>query len=110
MFCWAVLFRSCGSARAEAIQPRALLAGIVTVMCDTQKFSKAIECWLQSNVNDVVRLIVRLLWGTKVGCCAGGADAFVTHLVSWHRPFGVGPLSPWQSDSVDCDDEGGSRR
>ncbi len=32
-----------------------------------QQLSDAMKCWLQSNVKDVVRLIARLLWGTKVG-------------------------------------------
>ena len=35
---------------------------------------------VQSNVKDVVRLIARLLWGTKVGSW-GLDNVFVTHLV-----------------------------
>jgi hypothetical protein len=62
-----VLSRCCDSARAEAIQSRALFAGIVIVV-RLQQQSDAMECWLQSNVKDVVRLIARLLWGTKVEC------------------------------------------
>jgi Ran GTPase-activating protein (RanGAP) involved in mRNA processing and transport len=61
-----VLSRCCGSARAEAIQPRALFAGIVSEE-RLHQLTNTIECWLQSNVKDVVRLIARLLWGTKVG-------------------------------------------
>ncbi len=61
-----MLSRCCDSARAEAIQSRALFAGIVSVVCLEQP-SDAIECWLQFNMKDVVRLIARLLWGTKVG-------------------------------------------
>ncbi len=60
-----MLSRCCGSARAEAIQPRAVYAGIVSVVRLQQLFD-AVGCWLQSNVKDVVRLIARLLWGTKV--------------------------------------------
>ncbi len=44
-----------------------------------QKFSEAIECWLQSNVKDVGRLIARLLWGTKVGSRAWGRNFLVAY-------------------------------
>ncbi len=44
-----------------------------------QKFSEAIECWLQSNVKDVVRLIARLLWGTKVGSWAWRRNVLVAY-------------------------------
>ncbi len=61
-----MLSRCGSSARAEAIQSRALFAGIAIVV-RLQQLSDAMECWLQSNVKDVARLIARLLWGTKVG-------------------------------------------
>jgi hypothetical protein len=48
------------------------------------------ECWLQSTVKDVVRLIARLLWGTKMGRWIGWRNVFVTHLVCGTDPFGVG--------------------
>ncbi len=54
-----------------------------------QQLSYAIECWLQSNVKDVVRLIARLLWGTKVRSWAGGVSLPFTRFVDT-GPFGVG--------------------
>ncbi len=97
-----VLSRCCGSARAEAIQLRALFAGIVSVE-RLQQLSNTIECWLQSNVKDVVRLIARLVWGTKVGELSWRHIVLITHLVFCHRSIrrGTGPSSRRQSDSVD---------
>jgi hypothetical protein len=60
------------------MQPCALFAGNVRVV-RLQNYYEAIECWLQSNVKDVVRLIARLLWGTKVGSWAGGATFLVAY-------------------------------
>ncbi len=60
-----MLSRCCGSARGDAIQSRALFAGNAGLV-PLQQLSDAIG-WLQSNAKDVVRLIARLLWGTKVG-------------------------------------------
>ncbi len=37
---------------------------------------------VQSNVKDVVRLIARLLWGTKVGCWAGGVTCLSLGLLA----------------------------
>jgi hypothetical protein len=76
-----------------------------------QQLSDAMECWLQSNVKDVVRLIARLLWGTKVGGWAGGVSCLSpTGSLSqahsaWDRA--VEPMAKRQRgpDSVD---EGGS--
>ncbi len=44
------------------------------------------QCWLQSNVKDVVRLIARLLWGTKVGVEVEAQTHLSLYLVRWHRP------------------------
>ncbi len=79
----------CGSARAEAIQPRALFAGIVRVV-RLQQLSDAIECWVQSNVKDVVRLIARLLWGTNVGRWSGGVTRWSLTWFVGTDPFVVG--------------------
>jgi hypothetical protein len=84
MFLHSALSRCCGSARAEAIQLRALFAGIVSVE-RLQQLSDAIECWLQSNVKDVVRLIARLLWCTNVESWGWGCIVLITHLVCCHR-------------------------
>jgi hypothetical protein len=45
---------------------RAPCLQVLYVLVRLQQLSDTIECWLQSNVKDVVRLIARLLWGTKV--------------------------------------------
>jgi hypothetical protein len=47
---------------------------------------------LQSNVKDVVRLIARLLWGTKVCLCLFVACLllYFAFLRSWTGPRGVG--------------------
>ncbi len=93
-----VLSRCSGSAWHEAIQPRALFAGIVSVVC----LQHAIDSWLQSNVKDVVRLIARMLWGTKVGKSGRRCNAFVTHSIRWHRSIqrGTGPSIRQRSDAV----------
>ncbi len=74
-----------------------------------QQLSDTIGCWLQSNVKDVVRLIARLLWGTKVELGwrrnAVGLTRFSlaqAHL-AWDRT--VGPTAKRQR-GADSDDEG----
>jgi hypothetical protein len=86
--CCCIVLSCCGgSARAEAIQPRALFAGIVSV----ERLQQLSDCWLQSNVKDVVRLIARLLWGTKVGeLGVGGVPRFSLTWFVGTDPFGVG--------------------
>jgi Ran GTPase-activating protein (RanGAP) involved in mRNA processing and transport len=88
-FARTVLSCCCGSPRAEAIQPRALFAGIVSVV-HLQQLSDTMECWSQSNVKDVVRLIARLLWGTKVGSWAGGVTRSPLTWFVVTGPFSVG--------------------
>ncbi len=42
-----------------------------------QQASDANQCCMQSNAKDVVRLIARLLWGTKVSCLYEGVVLLV---------------------------------
>jgi hypothetical protein len=74
-----------------------------------QKFSEAIECWLQSNVKDVVRLIARLLWGTKVWELSWWRIMLITHSAqthrAWDRAFEPTAKRP---RGMDSDDKGGS--
>jgi hypothetical protein len=46
------------------------------------------ECWLQSNVKDVVRLIARLLWGKVV--LSWRRNAFITHWFVGTGQYSVG--------------------
>ncbi len=96
-----MLSRCSGSARAEAIQPRALYAGMVSIV-RLQQLSDAMGCWLQSNVKDMVRLIARLLWGTKVEF-GSRRNSLVAHSVRYRRPTQRGrrPSSRQHSISVE---------
>jgi hypothetical protein len=61
--------------------------------CDVVRFlqlSDPMEYCLQSNVKDVVRLIARLLWGTKVGSWGGGVSCSSLTRFVGTGPFGLG--------------------
>jgi hypothetical protein len=53
------------------------------------QLSATMECWLQSNVKDVMRLIARLLWGTKVELGWRETRSLLIWFVGT-GPFGVG--------------------